>query len=139
MKISFFIVLFFGVIFLTGFNSLQEKDHPGKKVFIDAKCQTCHSVESHNLTSKSKKSTDLSNVGAVYRANFLEKFLMKQDKKDGKAHPQAFKGSNEDLFQLAEWLQTLNTGEINETNTGKKEKGTEETGKKIKSDTTGTK
>jgi cytochrome c553 len=100
-------------------------------VFIDAKCQTCHSVESHNLTSKSKKSTDLSNVGAVYRANFLEKFLMKQDKKRRKSTPAAFKGSNEDLFQLAEWLQTLNTGEINETNTGKKKRELKKLVKKL--------
>jgi cytochrome c553 len=104
----FFILTMF--LFTSANIMAQGKEHPGKKVFMDAKCQTCHTVESENITSKSKKATDLSNVGAVYRANFLEQFLVKKEKINKKVHPQAFKGSNEDLNQLAEWMQTLNTG-----------------------------
>jgi cytochrome c553 len=133
MKISGLMILF-SFLVLTVFTSAQTKDHPGKKVFMDSKCQTCHTVESQQITSKGKKTTDLSNVGAVYRANFLEKFLTKKEKLNDKNHPQAFKGSNEELNQLAEWLQTLNTGEGNKDSKGDKSdiKGT---GK----DTTGTK
>jgi cytochrome c553 len=133
MKKSASILLVFFFLVLSSSLTGQTQDHPGKKIFMDSKCQTCHSIESQNLTTKAKKSVDLSNVGAIYRANFLEKYLMKQEKLNDKQHPQAFKGSNEDLHQLAEFLQTLNTGET----TGKTGK-TDTT--KVKSDTkTGTK
>lgn len=107
-KITLSIIALF--ILFIGTVSAQTKEHPGKKVFVDSKCQTCHTVESHELTSKSKKAVDLSNVGGVYRANFLEQFLVKKEKINNKMHVQAFKGSNDDLHNLAEWLQTLNTG-----------------------------
>jgi cytochrome c553 len=110
MKKSLSLILMIFFLFLSVNVTAQVKDHPGKKVFMDAKCQTCHTVESHEITSKSKKAVDLSNVGAIYRANFLESFLMKNEKINDKAHPQTFKGSKEDLHQLAEWMQTLNTG-----------------------------
>jgi cytochrome c553 len=131
LTVSFFTIILF--LFLAGSVKAQVKEHPGQKVFMDAKCQTCHTVESHNITSKSKKAVDLSNVGAIYRANFLEKFLMKQEKINDKVHPQVFKGSNEDLNLMAEFLQTLNTGEKTDKKTDAKDQDS-----KTKKDTTGT-
>jgi cytochrome c553 len=132
---SFFLIILFMV---SGSVIGQTQDHPGKKIFMNSKCQTCHTVESHEITSKAKKTTDLSNVGAIYRANFLEKFLVKEEKIGGKVHPQAFKGSHEELHQLSEWLQTLNTGQKTGDTKGKDDtiKAPKET---RKTDTTGNK
>jgi len=117
--ISFSIIILTALLF--GNADAQTKEHPGKKVFVDSKCQTCHAVESHELTSKSKKAVDLSNVGGIYRANYLEQFLLKKEKINNKMHTLAFKGSNEDLHNLAEWLQTLNTGSEKSADTTKSE------------------
>jgi cytochrome c2 len=108
MKIKIIMLLAAIVLLITGFVNYQQEDqHPGQKVFTDSKCGTCHTVQSHDLTSKKKDAVDLSGVGTVYQANFLEKFLKKQEKVDDKAHPQTFKGTDEQLEQLVEWLTSL--------------------------------
>jgi len=130
MKIKIIMLLFSAAFLFTGFNSYQDKDHPGKKVFIDSKCQTCHSIETEGITAKTKKKDipDLSGVGSKYQANFLEKFLVKKEKIEGASHPQAFKGSDENLEYLVEWLNSLKVDT---------EKGTDT--KEMKKDTSGTK
>ena len=99
----FFIIALYGVAFAG-----PGEEPAGKKVFVDSKCGTCHAVESAKLVTKSKKpAPDLSSIGTAKKADFLHKYLMKQEKIEGKAHPVAFKGSEEDLKKLTEWLGTL--------------------------------
>lgn len=99
-----FIIAMYGFAFA----SSPVSDPPGKKVFIDSKCQSCHSVTSLGLESKKKKDvSDLSDVGSTLKADFIEKYLNKKEKIDGKNHPAAFKGSEEELKNLASWLASL--------------------------------
>jgi cytochrome c2 len=103
MVFLFVVVILVGFVFSFG----QDKVPAGQKVFVDNKCQMCHSVESAGLTSKNKKAVDLSNVGSTYKADFLNKWLTKNAKIKDNLHKIAFKGDDKDLNALSSWLESL--------------------------------
>jgi hypothetical protein len=105
MLYSFAAVILVGFAFSFGQNTVPA----GQKVFVDNKCQMCHSVESAGLTSKNKKAVDLSNVGSTYKADFLNKWLTKEAKIKDNLHKVAFKGDSRNLNELTIWLETLKT------------------------------
>jgi mono/diheme cytochrome c family protein len=77
-----------------------------KALFIDGKCQRCHSVESQGIAAKPKAGKedevhDLSKVGAERPVDWIQKFLRKQEAIKGKKHKQKYRGSDEDLKTLA--------------------------------------
>jgi mono/diheme cytochrome c family protein len=98
--------LFLFVVFGFTFNQMPE-DPAGKKLFVDKKCGSCHTVESEGLTSKNKKSVDLSLTGDKHNSETIAKFLAKKEAIDGKKHGAAFKGTDEELNDLSAWLVTL--------------------------------
>jgi hypothetical protein len=71
------------------------------------KCGTCHSVEAADLTSKSKKSIDLSEVGKKYDKELIIKYLMKNETLNDKSHPAVYKGTDKELDKMTEWLISL--------------------------------
>ncbi len=83
-------------------------EHQGKKVFDDGKCGQCHSVSSAGIESKVKikklKGPDLTGIGERYEADWIGKYLKKEINKKGKAHKKPFKGSDEELQALVDWL-----------------------------------
>ncbi len=92
----------------SSFATGPEKD--GKTIFVEAKCNMCHTVETADIEKAGKgKSTDLSNVGVKHNADFLFKYLKKQEMIGDKKHVAAFKGNDDDLKLLAKWLGTLKT------------------------------
>ena len=105
MLYSFSAVILVGFAFSFG----QDAVPAGQKVFVDNKCQMCHSVESAGLTSKNKKAVDLSNVGSTYKADFLNKWLTKNAKIKDNLHKATFKGDDKSLNDLTAWLETLKT------------------------------
>ena len=113
LKLSHMMYLFVGVI-LVGFvySFGQDAVPAGQKVFVDNKCQMCHSVESAGLSSKNKKAVDLSNVGSTYKADFLNKWLTKEAKIKDNLHKVAFKRDNKNLNELTAWLETLKTKSV---------------------------
>lgn len=89
------------------FTSAQDKVD-GKQILESAKCLTCHSVTSQNLEGKKKdKSVDLSDVGTTQTVESLTTFLKKESEYNGKKHPVAFKGTDEEFQTLKDWLLTL--------------------------------
>lgn len=89
------------------FVSAQDKAD-GKQILETAKCLTCHSVTSQNIEGKKKdKSVDLSNTGTTQTAESLTTFLKKESEYNGKKHPVAFKGTDEEFQILKDWLLTL--------------------------------
>ena len=93
-----YLTFIFAVVFLFGFSySFNPEDGDGKSIFVDKKCITCHSVETAGIESKKKDAADLSVVGDKYDAEFLAKYLVKEEKIDGEAHKIAMKGSQEEL------------------------------------------
>ena len=87
------------------------EDPAGKKIFVASKCNSCHAVESQAIkkTLASSKAPDLSNVGADHKADWLIRYLKKEEDKKNKKHAKAWTGKSEDLTSLAQWLETLKT------------------------------
>lgn len=97
------------IVALYGFAfTISSNDDPaGKKIFVDQKCNMCHTVKSVGIESKKSDATDLSNVGAEMKSEDMIKYLKKEMKLNDKDHKTSFKGSDEDLKILVEWLSTL--------------------------------
>jgi cbb3-type cytochrome oxidase cytochrome c subunit len=88
---------------------VRAADDAGKKLFVDNKCNSCHSVDSQGIakTMAGSKAPDLSKVGANHDAAWFSKYLNKEVDVDGKKHVKGWTGSKEDLEALSNWLATL--------------------------------
>ena len=96
---------FMGVL---GIASVAHAD--GKALFLEAKCNKCHSVDSQGIeqTKKKQKGGDLSKVGNERDADWMTKFIKKEIKnEDDKKHKGKFKGSDEDLKAIVDGCATL--------------------------------
>jgi mono/diheme cytochrome c family protein len=86
-------------------------DAPGHRVFTAKKCSLCHSIDALDVerTTKSEKiaGPDLSEVGKKHSAEWLEGWLRKQEKLNGKTHSREFKGTDAELEELVAWLAKL--------------------------------
>lgn len=82
----------------------------GKTVFLGKKCNLCHSIEAAGIqrTSKSEKTKgpDLAGVAKKHDAEWIERWLNKQEELNGKKHLAPFKGTPEELEALVAWLRT---------------------------------
>ncbi|HOK14308.1 MAG TPA: c-type cytochrome [Candidatus Kapabacteria bacterium] len=112
MKIKHLILTLAAIAFIAlasinvSVNAQEAKD--GKTVFTEQKCDMCHSINSLGIASKKKSGAiDLSNAAVEGDAEFFAKYLKKETDLKGKKHPAQFKGSDEDLTILTEWLTTL--------------------------------
>lgn len=104
-----FSIIVLGGLFLSAIVYLSAQDKPdGKQILESAKCLTCHGVASQNIEGKKKdKSVDLSNVGSTQTAESLSTYLKKESEYNGKKHPVAYKGSDDEFETLKAWLLTL--------------------------------
>ena len=107
----------------------------GKDIFLSKKCNLCHSIKTEGIfNSKQKKkgeaddakpayagfdddfgdkkkgAPDLSAVGKGHDPEWMTKFLKKKIRTDeGKKHKMRFKGKDEELQILVEYLASLKT------------------------------
>jgi mono/diheme cytochrome c family protein len=103
-----YLVFIFAVVFLFGFAySFNPEGGDGKSIFVEKKCSSCHSIESADITSNKKDAVDLSVTGDTYDAEFLIKYLIKEEKIDGKEHKTKMKGTEEEIKTISEWLASL--------------------------------
>lgn len=87
----------------------------GKDVFIAQSCNDCHTIESEGIAlgegaeeeEDAEDAPDLSDVGSEYEKVWIAKYLLKQVDKDGEKHKKRFRGSKQELVQVATWLATL--------------------------------
>jgi mono/diheme cytochrome c family protein len=110
MKDTFLFVLFISAIvalFAFAFSFSQNQDLNGKQIFIDSKCNNCHTINSIEITSKKDDAVDLSNAGSVSDAQLIKSYLLKETKINDEEHKMKFKGSDDELNTLAEWLASL--------------------------------
>lgn len=72
-----------------------------KTKYVEAKCNTCHSVSAYGIEKKNKsannKAPDFSEIKVEYDKEFLKKYLNKEEQINNKKHPVAFKGTDEDV------------------------------------------
>ncbi len=96
--------------------SEEEKAPQGKSLFIKYKCRSCHSIQSAGIkksgpTSKTarRKPPDLSGVGLERDHEWIENWLQKKEKLEGRLHPIRFRGTKDEREALAAWLETMKT------------------------------
>lgn len=103
-------VVISGMLFSIGnFSLTAQEELDAKQIFISKKCNSCHSIESQGIekTNPKAKGVDLSKVGDELTAEFIEKYLKKEEVLHDKKHGVAFKGSDEEFAALVNWLASL--------------------------------
>lgn len=97
-----------------GASPATASDADGKAIFLQNKCNTCHTVESQAIAQlaadeedDAEKPKDLSNVGATRKADWIKDWLTKKVEVDGKTHRKRFGGPPAELDVLATWLAGL--------------------------------
>ncbi|MCX7879946.1 MAG: hypothetical protein N2517_04730 [Ignavibacteria bacterium] len=109
MKRLTIIGILFAFVFYYIQSQAQETDTKGKEIFIEAKCNTCHALSSQQIEAKSKaqkdKAGDISEMKIEFETDFLIKYLKKEVEINKKKHPVAFKGSDEDLKILVDFIK----------------------------------
>lgn len=93
-------------LFCTSSKSLAD----GKKVFLTANCNNCHTVKAQGIAKKGdneEKTTDLSKVGATRTADWLAKYLQKEEAIGGKKHKKKWSGTPADLADVSKWMAGL--------------------------------
>jgi hypothetical protein len=100
------VVLFISIMVIAG---NADGNSTGKDVFLNAKCNMCHSITSQSIEAKKKSDNtpDLSNIGSKAKANDLKTYLKKESELNEKKHPVAFRGEEGDFDVLVTWLMTL--------------------------------
>lgn len=86
-----------------------DADAPGKAVFLAQKCDVCHNVPAAGITRTGKMTTpDLPGDNTGKPASFFAQFLKKEvTNQEGKKHLKEWKGTDDELKQLTEWLASL--------------------------------
>lgn len=87
----------------------------GPEIFTEKKCQKCHSVASAQIEvivdeeddEDGDEPTDLSSIGNEMSSDDIQTFLMRKSERNEKKHKKRFKGSDEELQALADWLASL--------------------------------
>jgi mono/diheme cytochrome c family protein len=107
MMVSLLFCIFAATAYLLADDKASES--AGKTIFLAGKCNTCHSIESMQIAKKisSSKAPDLSNEGSKHNAEWIAKWLKKEETLNGKKHLGTFNGKDEDLKTLSEWLASL--------------------------------
>jgi cbb3-type cytochrome oxidase cytochrome c subunit len=107
------------------------KEAPGKAIYLKYSCNSCHTMAAQSIEKKAsssegeaaatkeaaaskeegeesssskKKAPDLSAVGTEREAEWIVKYLQKLETIKEKKHMKKFKGTSEELTQLAAWL-----------------------------------
>lgn len=90
-------------------------DLDGKTLFTDThKCDMCHAVPAAEIVAKTKnekmKGGDL---GGKIEGDFeaIAAYVRKEAELDGKKHKKPFKGTDEELQAIIDWLATLEAQE----------------------------
>jgi len=83
----------------------------GKAAFLEAKCEMCHAVGAADIAAKVKsgkmKGPDLSGFKTDDMAATIAYVTQKAAGEDGKKHLKGFKGSDEELQTILDWLGSL--------------------------------
>lgn len=113
--LALFILLVGATLMLPPTAAQEAEVSAGQEAFVANKCNMCHPIESLGIertsTSDKMKGEDLSTVGDTVDAEWVVKFLNKEMEHDGELHKRTFKGTEEQMQALAEWLPTLKSAE----------------------------
>lgn len=113
---SVLVIFAVGAVAAAAFAEQAAAPRDGKTIFLENKCNSCHSVAALKIEKKKGeeaeksddkvKPPDLSSVGLERKADWMGRFLMKKEALDGEKHKKLWKGSEADLKTLTGWLET---------------------------------
>lgn len=79
----------------------------GKEAY-EQNCAECHGVRVARIQATTKdnklKGPDLTDIGEKYQAGWIKRYVKKEADNSGKSHKKEFKGSDEELQALVDWL-----------------------------------
>ncbi len=83
----------------------------GFELFHTLKCQLCHSVPAADIEAKTKsdkiKGADLGTPASQLTAEEMSGYIRREAELDGKQHKKEFKGTDEELAVIIDWLLEL--------------------------------
>ena len=109
MKTTILLLSLLGLTYLgLGSAAPPPADDDGREIYINEGCNECHGIEVAGIEPLRRRARrqgpDLSNLGAQRTGNWLGQYLKKEVELEGKAHKKKFKGSDEELQVLVDWL-----------------------------------
>jgi cbb3-type cytochrome oxidase cytochrome c subunit len=107
-----------------------DKAPQGQALFTKYKCQGCHSVDAAAIkrtkavsATMKHKPPDLSKVGDERTHEWIEGWLDKTEKIEGRSHPTLkFKGTKDQKEAIAAWLESMKSGEKGASGSAKEAK-----------------
>ena len=100
-----------GAVGLSGASFAADVD---ETVFVELKCNKCHSVEALGIEARAKsekmRGPDLSDVGSQRDAEWFAGFLKREIQIDEKDHKKEFDGSKKQLIAIVDWLLEQRAG-----------------------------
>ena len=114
MTLAFLVTLGMLSFVLVQFAQAEGEVKDGKTIFEESKCTACHGIESQGVVAKKKsdKNPDLSTITTGHDIEFWTKYMKKEESLNSKKHPIPFKGTDEDLKTMMEWLMSLGAVKI---------------------------
>jgi len=102
-------ILVFFCILMIGNIALWAMTIPkGQQIFEEWKCALCHSVSTVDIkakiTSGESAGPDLVDLADSYETDWIIKFVRGEVTKEGHTHKKPFKGSDEELQAIVDWL-----------------------------------
>ena len=82
----------------------------GKTAFESLKCTMCHSVSTAGVEAKSEKMFKGDLVDLEHDAAWMVQYMKQEIDVDGEPHKKEFKGSDEELQAIVDWLLEQKTG-----------------------------
>ena len=103
--LSILATIFLLAAFYSGPMAEAQGAKDGKQIFLDQKCNMCHSVSTAGIeaTTKSEKMKGPDLVNSKHDAKTLSAYLKKTADLNGKKHPKAVTLSDADLNTLIHW------------------------------------
>lgn len=98
------VAVLFGAV--AGVSALRAEGEDGQAILEAQKCDLCHAVSTVGIEAKTKseamKGPDL--VDIEREPAWLVQYLKKETELDGQAHKKEYKGTDEDLNALIDWM-----------------------------------
>lgn len=88
----------------------EEGEAPGAAVFEAMKCNMCHSVTTAGIEAKSEKMFKGDLIDIDHDAKWLVQYMKQEIEIDGEPHKKPFKGTDEELQALVDWLLEQKSG-----------------------------
>jgi mono/diheme cytochrome c family protein len=98
-----------GFLILGGLIWAHEHTEEGRQAFLDKNCNMCHAVETADIEARTRSEAmlgpDLAREARELTDQEMTAYLKRETDLEGKRHPRAFVGTDEELNAIVAWVQ----------------------------------